>query len=239
MRSSANTWAVIVAAGVGERFGTDQPKQFARLGGKPLVLWSIETFHGHPSMLGVTVVVPPVVVAEPPEWLANLAATGVAVVAGGPQRTDSVRLGLESVPPEVEYVAVHDGARPLIDAEAISAVLAKAAPRNGAVAARRVTDSLKEADQDGRILKAVDRERLWHAETPQIFPRDLIVALHRDAYAEGIHESDCAALCERYGVQVVVAEISRPNPKVTHREDLDLLEAMIRRYERASDPQRG
>jgi len=233
--SPHNAWAVIVAAGQGRRFASEEPKQFAQLGGKRVVLWSVETFLEHPSVAGVTLVVPAAYAEARPRWLGELAAIGVTLVAGGIERTDSVRLGLASVPAEVEIVAVHDGARPLITTEGISRVLAAVGPHNGAVAGRRVTDSLKEADAEGRVVRAVNRERLWQAETPQAFPRDLILEVHRDAEAEGVHESDCAALCERYGVEVVLVEVSEPNPKITQREDLALVEALIRQREMPSD----
>lgn len=229
--SPHKTWAVIVAAGQGRRFASEEPKQFAQLGAKRVVLWSVETFLEHPSVAGVTLVVPAEYVEARPYWLEELGAAGVTLVAGGVERTDSVRLGLASVPAEVDVVAVHDGARPLITMEGISRVLAGVGLHNGAVAGRRVTDSLKEADGERRVVRAVNRERLWQAETPQAFPRDLIVEVHRDAEAEGVHESDCAALCERYGVEVVLVEISEPNPKITQQEDLALVEALIRQRE--------
>ena len=220
---------MIVAAGRGVRFGSDVPKQFAPLAGRPLALWCVETFLSHPDFAGITVVVPAEYAERPPEWLANLQASGILLRAGGAQRTDSVRLGLATVPAEIELVAVHDGARPLITREAISRVLEQAGARHGAVAGRRVTDSLKEIDGEGRVIRSVDRESLWRAETPQIFPRDLIVEAHRRAESEGVHESDCAALCERFGIEVVAVDIPDPNPKVTRSEDVDLAEAWIAR----------
>jgi 2-C-methyl-D-erythritol 4-phosphate cytidylyltransferase len=229
MRCSANAWAVIVAAGRGERFGSDQPKQFTPVCGKPLALWAIEPFLTHPAIRGLSLVVPPEFAADPPEWMARLSDDGVTIVAGGAERTDSVRLGLATVPADVEFVAVHDGARPLIEQEGISRVLAGAGPRRGAVAGRRVTDSLKEADAEGRVLRAVSRDRLWRAETPQVFPPELLIDVHREAEADGVHESDCAALCERYGVEVVMIEIAEANPKVTRAEDVDLVAALLER----------
>lgn len=234
MRSSPDVWAVIVAGGRGERFGAQRPKQFTPVRGKPLAIWAIEPFLRHAAVRGVTLVVPPESAALPPVWMERLAQDGLVIAAGGAARTDSVRLGLETVPADVPFVAVHDAARPLITVEAISQVLAAVGPRRGAIAARRVTDSLKEIDAEGRVVRAVDRERLWRAETPQAFPRDLIVAIHRDAAADRVTESDCAALCQRYGVEVVVVEIGVPNPKVTRPEDLALVDSLLQRRE--ADP---
>ncbi len=225
MPSSGEAWAVIVAAGRGERFGS--PKQFAPLAGKPLALWAIEAFRGHPNISGVSVVVAPEAAKAPPDWLRRLQATGIRVVAGGPRRVDSVRLGLASVPVEVALVAVHDGARPAISAESIGRVVRQAGPQLGAIAARPVTDSLKAADDRGRVARSVSRERLWRAETPQVFPRALIIEAHGRAEAERIDASDCATLFERYGWEVALVEISDPNPKVTRPEDLPLVEALL------------
>ncbi|UCC72626.1 MAG: 2-C-methyl-D-erythritol 4-phosphate cytidylyltransferase [Gemmatimonadota bacterium] len=234
MSSSASNWAVIVAAGRGRRFGSGAPKQFTPLAGKPLVLWAVDAFRSHRSFSGVTVVLPREFVDQPPAWLQDLVSGGVILAAGGAERTDSVRHGLATVPEQVELVAVHDGARPLISGGDISRVVEKAGPRRGAIAARRVADSLKVADAEGRMLRAVSRENLWRAETPQVFPRELIVEIHRRAESEGVVASDCAGLCERYGVDVVLVEIDAPNPKVTRRRDLQFVEAMLAQQGRAA-----
>jgi 2-C-methyl-D-erythritol 4-phosphate cytidylyltransferase len=197
------------------------------LGGKPLVLWSVEAFLGHEDVAGVTVVLPAEVAAEPPAWLADL--RSVTLVAGGAERSDSVRLGLETVPEKIDKVAIHDGARPLITSEAIGRVLEAVRPDRGAVGGRRVTDSLKEANAEGVVVAAPDRERIWRAETPQAFTRELILDAHRRAAAEGFHASDCAGICQRYGIEVAMVEIEEPNPKVTRREDLDWVEAWMAR----------
>ncbi len=227
MSSSTSGWAVIVAAGRGARFGPGGPKQFAPLAGKPLVLWAVEAFRHHPAFSGATLVLPQETVEAPPGWLERLAGAGLVLTAGGAERTDSVRLGLATVPAAIERVAVHDGARPLISAAAISRVLDRVGPERGAVAARRVTDSLKEADGAGRVVRTVSREGLWRAETPQIFPRAPIVEVHRRAAAENVVASDSAGLCGRYGLAVVLVELDEPNPKVTCPQDLALIEAML------------
>lgn len=235
MSSSADAWAVIVAAGRGERFGAGLPKQFAPLAGKPLVLWSVEAFLGHARIAGLTLVVPAETIEAPPPWLAAL--DGVVLAAGGAQRIDSVRHGLETVPAEVEIVAVHDAARPLISRRAITGVLNAVRGDCGAAGGRKVTDSLKEVDDEGRVVGAPDRERIWRAETPQAFPRGTIVDLHRRAAAEGIHTSDCAGLCQRYGFNVVMVEIEEPNPKLTRPDDLAWVEAYLESQRRSGAPE--
>jgi 2-C-methyl-D-erythritol 4-phosphate cytidylyltransferase len=237
MSSSGKAWAVIVAAGSGVRFGAGVPKQFTPLAGKPLVLWSVEAFLGHSEVAGVTVVLPAEAVERPPKWLAEL--QSVILVAGGAERTDSVRLGLETVPPDIDLVAVHDGARPLISSAAIERVLEAVRPDQGAIGGRRVTDSLKEVDDAERVVAAPDRDRIWRAETPQAFPRDVILDAHRRAEAEGFHASDCAGLCQRYGIEVVMVEIEEPNPKVTRREDLEWVEAWVARSDMMGAQGRG
>ncbi len=220
---------MIVAAGRGERFGAGEAKQFVAVAGRPLVLWTVAAFRNHPDILGVSLVVPAEVKKQPPAWLASLAAEGVSVVAGGVERTDSVRLGLTSVPDSADVVAVHDGARPLVTNETISRVLAAVEPGRGAIAARRASDSLKVVDGEGRVIRSLDREAVWRAETPQAFPRQLIQDLHRRAEQDGVTASDCAGLCERYAVEVVVVESQQLNPKVTRPEDLEWVELWIRR----------
>ncbi len=231
MNSSANAWAVIVAAGRGKRFGGGEPKQFAHLAGRPMVVRALDPFRSHRSVLGVTLVVPPEHAERPPTWLSRLSDGGVRVVPGGETRTDSVSLGLETVADSAQLVAIHDGARPLITSEAISLVLAAAGAERGAIAARPVTDSLKRADANGLILSSVDRDGLWRAETPQVFPRQLIIDIHSRARADRITESDCAALCQRYGVEIQLVEIPGPNTKVTHLADMALAEAWISQRE--------
>lgn len=229
MSSSANTWGVIVAAGRGERFGSDGPKQFTSVAGKPLVLWAIEAFHEHPAVAGVSVVLPRRFAEEPPAWLSDLAAEGgVVLVAGGAERTDSVRAGLAAASDEVELIAVHDGARPLITRALITKVAEAAGPNRGAIAARPVTDTLKAANDDGTISRTVERGTLWRAETPQAFGREVMIDVYRKAEAEGLVATDSAGLCERYGVPVVLVEVEGPNLKVTRPEDIELAEALLK-----------
>jgi 2-C-methyl-D-erythritol 4-phosphate cytidylyltransferase len=197
-----------------------------------MLLWSVEAFLAIPDVAGVTLVLPANTVEAPPVWLAEL--EDVDLVAGGTHRTDSVRLGLQAVPSEADLVAVHDGARPIISREAITRVFDAAGPGLGAVAGRPVTDSLKEVDGERRIVGAPDRARLWRAETPQAFALEDIIELHKRAESDGVHMSDCAGLCQLYGLEVVMLEIEGPNPKITRPEDMDWVGAYLETREASS-----
>ena len=229
MSSRVSAWAVVVAAGEGRRFGPHRPKQFSLVAGHPLALWALAPFMTHTGFAGASLVVPEDTLGDPPEWLRSLQRGELRVVSGGATRTDSVRLGLESVPASIGWVAVHDGARPLLDHGMIDRVMSEAAADRGAIAARPVTDSLKRADAERRVVVSVARTDLWRAETPQIFPRRRLLDFHRRAAEEGIVESDCSGLAERYGFPVTLVPVAAPNPKVTTVEDLELVEAWIAR----------
>jgi 2-C-methyl-D-erythritol 4-phosphate cytidylyltransferase len=229
MSSSGDAWAVIVAAGAGTRFGGGVPKQFVPLLGRPMALWAVEPFLNHPAVLGATLVVPGPQRERPPDWLRELEEGGTRIVAGGAERTDSVRRGLRTVPETAAFVAVHDGARPLLTTAVVGAVLEAARTFGcGVLAARRVSDTLKEVRSDERVVRTVARKGLWRAETPQVFPREMLVETHERAADHGALASDCAGLCERYGLEVRVVEVFEPNLKVTHRADIELAEAWLR-----------
>ncbi len=217
--------AVVVAGGSGRRMGGAVRKQYMEVGGEPILLRAARAFTTHPDVGRVVVVLPPEDAAHPPAWLLEL---GVAVVAGGEERGDSVWNGLAATPEDAEVVLVHDGARPFVSAEVIGRVLEAA--RTGAVlAALPVTDTLKEVAADGTVLGTPDRALFWQAQTPQGFPRAVILDAHRRARAEGVRATDDAALCERYGIPVRVVEGAADNLKVTRPADLAVAEALARR----------
>lgn len=216
--------AVVVAGGSGRRMGGAVRKQYMEVGGEPILLRAARAFAAHPEVGSVVVVLPPEDAAQPPAWLLEL---GVDVVAGGEERGDSVWNGLLATPEDAETVLVHDGARPFVSAEVIGRVLAGA--RSGAVlAALPATDTLKEVAEDGTVLGTPDRARFWQAQTPQGFPRAVILEAHRRARAEGVRATDDAALCERYGIPVRVVEGAAENLKVTRPADLAVAEALAR-----------
>jgi 2-C-methyl-D-erythritol 4-phosphate cytidylyltransferase len=216
---------VIVAAGTGSRTGNEL-KQLRWVAGKPMLLHSVQTFMARDDVACVVVVLPRRYAGDPPPWLFQCDVDRLLVAQGGAERSDSVANGLDDLPPEVDVVLVHDAARPLVSAETIGRVIAEARRGRGAVAALPVVDTLKEVDEAGRITGTVDRARLWRAQTPQGFPRAMIVQAYAAARRDRSAATDDAALCERLGLPVVVVRGSERALKVTEESDFARAEAL-------------
>lgn len=210
---------VVPAAGSGRRMGGAR-KPFLELAGVPVLLHAIRPFLLHPRVTAVRVALSAEDAARPPSWLLD-EDPRVAVVAGGDTRAASVLSALESLPPGVEVVLVHDGARPLVDRSTIDRCLAAITPEQGAVAALPVTDTLKEVSPARVVEGTPERRRFWAAQTPQGFPLPLLLDAYRRS-TEGL--TDDASAVERDGGRVVVTEGSPANMKVTVPGDLELAE---------------
>lgn len=223
---------VVVAAGRGERLG-GVPKQYRELAGVPMLLRSIRPFASHPDVVHVSVVIAGSDAAAPPEWLETLAGIALTVVAGGAERSDSVAAGLAALPPACAVVLIHDAARPFVERSVIDEVIATARSGRGAIAAVRVSDTLKEcigesAGDARTVVRTVPRERMWRAQTPQGFPRALLESAYAAAARDGVRATDDAALVERTGADVRVVPDSPRNFKVTTPDDLVLAELWAR-----------
>lgn len=220
--------AVIVAAGRGVRFG--KPKQLIDLAGHPLVSWSLQTF-GQMAELDALVVATEEDSIAPIRGLAeayapNLEAT---VVLGGATRQQSVRNALAAVPERCDAVFVHDGARPLINAVDVRAGMAAVRPGIGAVLAAPIVDTIKVVPEGTRTVeRTLDRRELWAAQTPQFAMLDDLRRAHEAAERDGVDATDDVALLERLGLEVVVVPAAGENFKVTHRVDLEIVEAIMR-----------
>lgn len=202
-------------------------KQYMELAGEPLLLHALRPILAHPGVEWVVVALPEDDVARPPPWLERLDAR-LRIVAGGTDRSDSVASGLAAVPAAADVVLVHDAARPLVTSAIVRRTVAAAAGGVGAIAAVPIADTVKEVDADRRVVGTLDRRRLYRAQTPQAFPRALLVEAHRGAAADGVIATDDAALVERYGGTVVVVEGDATNLKVTSPMDLVMAEALLR-----------
>ena len=218
---------VIVAGGSGTRAGGTELKQFRWVAGKPALLHSLQTFMARADVVSVVCVLPREYAADPPPWIFQCDIDRLMLSVGGRTRTDSVQNGLEDLPDEAQVVLIHDAARPLVDDATIDRVIVAARSGACAVAALPVVDTLKEVDTAGRIVRTVDRAGLWRAQTPQGFPRDVIVRAHRDARASHVSATDDAALCERLGIPVSVVRGSERAMKITEESDFARAEALF------------
>ena len=209
--------AILVAAGSGQRFGADRPKQYFECAGKPVVRWAAERLAGAVSLL------------QPVGDAASLDAalkglTHLPVIAGGAMRQDSVRAGLEAlVPFAPDIVLIHDAARPYVAAATIPALLEALTRFDGAIPAVPVADTLKRG-VGGMIAGTVSREGLFRAQTPQAFRFATILELHRGS---GGGATDDAALFERARVPVKLVPGHEDNIKITYREDAIRMERIL------------
>jgi len=214
--------AIIVAAGAGRRFGS--AKQFALLGGKPVLERSLDALAGHPEVDEIVLVLP---AGESGARYRKRWSKIVAVVRGGKRRQDSVVRGfarLASGP--ADLVLVHDGVRPLVSRDVISRVIAKARERGAAAAAVPVEDTIKEA-AGGVVVRTLERENLHRIQTPQAFAYEVLEGALRRAREEGFYGTDEAALVERTGHPVAVVPGERRNIKITTAADLKIAEALL------------
>jgi 2-C-methyl-D-erythritol 4-phosphate cytidylyltransferase/2-C-methyl-D-erythritol 2,4-cyclodiphosphate synthase len=220
----SGVWAVLVAAGRGERFGADRPKAFAGLAGRPLLAESLERLDGSPWIDAIVLVAPPGW-EEPAILLAEEIGAGkvVAAVTGGTRsRAESVRIGVAEVAEDAAVILVHDAARPLVTDAVIERVLgALGESWDGAVPGLPVVDTLKRAGADGGVIETVDRTGLFAVQTPQAF---VASAFRRALALVPDDTTDCAGAVERAGGRVRVVEGDPGLVKVTSPADLEALE---------------
>jgi 2-C-methyl-D-erythritol 4-phosphate cytidylyltransferase len=211
-------WAILVAAGRGERLGLEHPKAFAKLGEDPLLAEPLRRLEDSDWIDGIVVVAPPEW-EEPAILLAEELGCGkaIACVAGGATRADSVRAGLAEVPADALVILVHDAARPLISDAVIERVLAPLSEGwDGVVPGLPVSDTLKRVGPDGGVEETVSRDSLYAVQTPQAFVADVF----RRAAVGGGEATDCAGLVEAAGGRVKVVEGDPRLLKVTTADDL-------------------
>ena len=238
----ANVAAVIVAGGSGDRFGRPGGKQLMPVCGKPLLVWSLQAFDAV-SDVGLIVVVCPEARMDEFRSLAvdpyDLV-TPVVMVPSGSLRQESAMHGVEAVPPEFKFIAMHDGARPLIMPETIVHainVLKGTLDADGVVCGHAAIDTLKVIDS-GAVVGTPDRSLFWVAQTPQIFHADVLRQAHQAAMEEGFVGTDDSSLVERVDGRVALVPCPRDNIKLTVPEDLAPIQAYLHHRYDIPDGQR-
>ena len=239
MNASETVGAIIVAAGSSARMrgpstgsGQATDKLFAPLAGRPLLAHVLARFQESPAVDSIALVLSPQNLQRGRDLADEYGFAKVsAVCPGGPRRQDSVRLGLEALGAR-DWVLVHDGARLLIS-PGIPEGLEAARETGAAVPAVPIADTVKEAGPDGTVNRTLHRDRLWAAQTPQVFRYDLLVQAHREVTDD---VTDDAAMLEALGLPVKLYPGSPLNIKVTNPEDLRAAEALL---EAAARPVNG
>jgi 2-C-methyl-D-erythritol 4-phosphate cytidylyltransferase len=221
--------AVIVAAGKGTRMGPGMDKLFLELAGRPVVAHTWRHFDGAPSIQEIVLVVREGMQASFHEMASAYGfKKPYRLVPGGKERQDSVWNGLKAIDSRARLVAIQDGARPCADAALIAATLAAAERTGAAVAAQRVTDTIKESDNGQTIARHLDRSRLWAVQTPQTFQVDVIRKALSMVREKGLLVTDDTAACELIGQPVELVDSAKPNPKVTVPSDLPFIELLLK-----------
>ncbi len=228
-----NATVLIPAAGMGRRMGAAVNKQYLQLGGHSILARTLELFEGHPAVSRIFPILPAAEINYFKEQVlrgCRLSKLG-GIVPGGKERQDSVRNGLQQLqllgtPPDC-VVLVHDGVRPLLNPELISALIDIAVLKGAAVVGVPVKDTLKEVENE-LIVATPERSRLWQVQTPQAFRFELLFRAYQKAAEDGFAGTDDASLVERLGTQVVMVEGDYRNIKITTPEDLLIAEALLK-----------
>lgn len=224
----ARVGVAVPAAGVGTRMGGVR-KAFLEIAGQPLLARALRPFLDDERVVAVAVAVAADDASSPPEWLRTLDPR-ITVVAGGETRSQSVRAAISALPGDVDVIAVHDAARPLVTGELVGRCVDHALEGQGAVAGSPATDTMKIVDSGGSVVDTPDRATLWHAHTPQIFPASVLRAAYEVIDAEG---TDDAALVERLdaSLRVQMVDDGGTNLKVTRPADVVVAEAILAEWE--------
>jgi 2-C-methyl-D-erythritol 4-phosphate cytidylyltransferase len=228
--SAPMLWCVVPAAGRGTRVGSDCPKQYLPLAGRPLIQHTLDRLAAHPRIAGLLVTLG----AADEHWpgFTTLHGKPVLTATGGAERSDSVLAGIELLPPDVaaaDFVLVHDAARPCVRQADISKLIELGTVADGGLLGAPLRDTLKRADASGRSIATESRDERWRAFTPQMFRRGELTSALRDVVRRGLKVSDEAMAMELAGFAPLLVEGAEDNIKVTTAADFALAEFLLTR----------
>ena len=229
--SAPKVSAVVPAAGLSKRFSPREKKQFATLGGKPLISYCLQALESSELITDIAVVVPEDEIQSSRKLFENLGLKKItSVVGGGPKRHISVRNGFRATSPDSEIVLIHDAARPFVDNDTVRRVIEQCIRTGASTCAVPVTDTLKRAEEHGPFIsETVPREKLWRAQTPQAFRRGILEEIYSSIGTEDIAATDESALAEAKGTRVSIVMGSELNMKITTAADLAFAELIVSR----------
>ncbi len=228
--------AIIPAAGMGVRMGSDVPKQFLSLDGKPILHHTLSVLDQCSIVDEIVLVVSEKEVLKAQQEIQSVHPKLKKVIAGGKERQDSVDNGLQSLDSETDIVVIHDGVRPFVSPDLIRETVEAARDFGSAIAAIPVSDTVKKVNEDALVERTIDRGGLWRVQTPQTFQVPLLKEAFEKARADNFYGTDESSLIEYLGREVKVIPGSEFNIKITRSEDLVLAET-IAALVKANGPQ--
>jgi 2-C-methyl-D-erythritol 4-phosphate cytidylyltransferase len=214
--------AIIPAAGMGIRMGSNIPKQFLLLDGKPILHHTLTVLDQCSVVNEIVLVVSEKEIENSRQPIQDSHPKVTRIIAGGKERQDSVYNGLQSLDSETDIVVVHDGVRPFVSADLIHETVEAARDFGAAITAIPVSDTIKKVNEEGLVECTVDRNGLWRVQTPQTFQVSLLKDAFAKAQADNFYGTDEGALIEYLGREVKVVSGSEFNIKITRPEDLVL-----------------
>lgn len=234
MSTSEDVWAVVPAAGIGSRMGSDKPKQYLQLNNKPILQHTLERLSSHPRIAGIVIAL-----AENDPWWPQLDLKldcQLLTAAGGEARSDSVYSALNKLAAETDddpWLLVHDAARPCLRHSDIDRMLKQLASHEvGGILGVPVTDTVKRVDAHQTIRETVDRHGLWRAGTPQMFRLQLLKQALQSAAEQGLAVTDEASAVELTGLRPMMVEGHQDNIKITLPQDLALASLYLEQQSR-------
>jgi len=226
--------AIITAGGLGKRFGGKEgealPKQFIPLSGKPVIVYSIESFESSELIREIILVVPDAWIDYTKSEIVDKfhLSKVTKIIAGGTQRQQSVENGLNALSNKPEIVVIHDAVRPFVTLDIIEEVVAEVSKSDGAIAAIPATDTLKKSSPEQNIENTVPRDNIWFAQTPQAFRYGTLKEAFEKAAQDGYLATDESQLLEKLGMEVKLVKGSKYNIKITTPEDLEMGELILK-----------
>ena len=206
---------ILLAGGKGTRMGMNIPKQYYLLAGKPVAMHSLDIFKQLPVFEQIVVVA---------DTSYHSLFSEHTLALPGERRQDSVWNGLQKIDPSIDYVCIHDAARPFISSELVENLLKEAFKTGAAAAAVPLKFSIKQADEKGRVKRSLDRSEIWEMQTPQIVRKDLLKTGFKIAHDKGLTVTDDVGLVELFEHPVQLVHGSYKNLKLTTKEDIEIAE---------------
>lgn len=225
------TVAIIPAGGSGKRMQENQSKQYLLLDGVPVLVHTLKVFQGSPKIDEIFLIVPEDDIEFARQFIVEKYGISKVsrILAGGKERQDSVRNGINAVINDHDIVVIHDGVRPFVSEELVHSAIIEASKEDAVTVGVPVKDTIKSVDDHARVRETLNRSGLWLTQTPQVFKRDVIKKAYEVAYKDNYYGTDDASLVERLGINVKMICGSYDNIKITTKDDIVLAEGLIKR----------